>query len=356
MRKTLIVFAGVIFILVGFSIYGITTSSALPEVAIVKVENKEVKNTVLIPGDLMLSEVESFTRENLERKISEVYVKEGEKVKKGSPLYKYSDEEVEYELKQNQITREEIYHRINSLKKDLSKLYEANNQNLKDEINQVLYDLRSTDLELQRADLENKSIERRRKELIVYSQINGTVIKENFNDNNTDPEVLKIANKDSYEVKGLLSEYDLESVKTGQNAVLRSEALEDLKLKGEISSLGFLPTENPEQDTSNELKKYDVTVKINTPTDESLRPGYKFLIEIETDKQTVKALPNKVITKIQDKNYVFLYEDERAILREVKLGTQNNEFSEVIEGLNDKDHVIVNPSGIEDNMEVKLND
>lgn len=84
------------------------------------------------------------------------------------------------------------------------------------------------------------------------------------------------------------------------------------------------------------------------------KPGFKFIMNIETDKRKANTLPSKAVKKEDDQYYVYTVKDGKAKRIDVKIGEVTDDLTEIKEGLTQDDQVILNPSDqVTDGMEVK---
>src|SRR6476469_6516912 len=86
-KKKIIVVSGVAVLLIAIVIGSIlATRTDTPEVTVVKVETrKELRSTVTSSGEVRPIQFQNVTSE-VQGRIEEIYVKEGDQVKKGQPL------------------------------------------------------------------------------------------------------------------------------------------------------------------------------------------------------------------------------------------------------------------------------
>lgn len=98
-----------------------------------------------------------------------------------------------------------------------------------------------------------------------------------------------------------------------------------------------------------------VTVEISFGTTQSVRLGSNVDVEIAVEKkETVLRVPDLAVFEMNRKNYVYLIEGGKAVLHEVKIGLEGEDYMEVVSGLSLGDAVILSPSeDISDGTKIK---
>jgi HlyD family secretion protein len=117
--------------------------------------------------------------------------------------------------------------------------------------------------------------------------------------------IMTVADLSVMEVEILVDETDIRNVKLGQAAEVRVDALEDMKLAGEVTEIGSsaIPrgqtgataTSATSTTTANQAKDFKVTVTLKNPP-VSLRPGLNATADITTDtRSAVLAVPIQAV-------------------------------------------------------------
>jgi len=136
-------------------------------------------------------------------------------------------------------------------------------------------------------------------------------------------------------------------VKVGQQAAITVEAL-DKTLSGKVSKIGVLANSN--RWWARDIKEYATEITLDA-SDANLKPGMTVVVEIITG-QVVDALvvPVTAIFALGDDTFVFIGRSGRAAERRpVKLGRSNNDFVEIIDGLESEEKVLrTYPGGLEE--------
>jgi len=195
-------------------------------------------------------------------------------------------------------------------------------------------------------------------------------------------EIMRIANLDVLEVNVEVNENDIVRVSLFDTAVIEVDAYLDKKFKGivtEIATSANTLGVSTDQVTNFDVKimmlknSYEDLVKPDSPIPSPFRPGMSATVEIETETEydiltiSIQAVTTRADTsgrtktarerreeeriseddskkKDEDiKEYVFLFDDDKAILTEVKTGIQDNTYIQIKEGVSEGDEVIVAP-------------
>ncbi|MCO4851017.1 efflux RND transporter periplasmic adaptor subunit [Bacillus vallismortis] len=334
-------------------------------------EEKEISSTVMVPGTLQFSNEQYVFYEADKGTLEDIKVKEGDKVKKGAPLVTYSNEQLSLEKEQNRLTAEsnqlqidQIEEKIKALdhkEKELAKQVgkkEAEKQ-IESERTELQMQKKTTEIDLKQTELQRQSLANRVSDLEVKSEIEGTVISVNqeaaSKKSDIQEPVIHIGNPKDLVVAGKLSEYDTLKIKKGQKVTLTSDVIQDKTWKGTVSAVGLVPDQ---QDSTavqgtEQAVQYPLQVKIKGNLPEG-KPGFKFIMNIETDKRKANTLPSKAVKKEDDQYYVYTVKDGKALRVDVKIGEVTDDLTEIKEGISQEDQVILNPSDqVTDGTEVK---
>jgi len=224
--------------------------------------------------------------------------------------YNFDKKNLELSIRQKEIDLEQAKKKLNDLKEDLNDYY----------ITAPFSGILST-LNIKKGDL------------IASNQIIGTII--------TNQKISNIS----------LNEIDVAQVKVGQTAILTFDAFPDLKIKGKVLEISTVGKE--EQG----VVSYDVKISLEKENKE-IKPGMSVNAEIIVDrKENVLLVPNSAIKSDGMGKYVEViknYEIKRrnsfkpvAISqnliekRYIKTGISNDEFTEILEGLNEGEVIII---------------
>jgi HlyD family secretion protein len=373
MRKKVWIGASIVCIialLVGASIYRVA-SKEKNVVSTTKLEEKEITANVMIPGTLQLMEEQKLYFDPQKGKVKKILVKEGDKVKKGTPLVIYENEQWELEKEQVLLSIESSNIKIHHIEQQLEEL-EKKEKELKKQVgekeakkqmeserNQLQMEKKMANLELKQQIIQKETIEKKLSELKVKSEVDGVVmsIDENVLANtgeNMKP-FLHIGSLNKWKVEGMISEYDSLKIKEGQPVTLTSDVIPEEKWKGKVMKIGLLPEQGNEMpNSSNAAVQYPVEVLVedqNLP----LKPGFKLIMEIETERKKVNVIPLTAVKQEDNDQYVFVVKNGKAVKKVIKTGIASDKYMEITSGLTKEDIVVVNPSDeLKNGMEVKV--
>ncbi|MBS0159905.1 MAG: efflux RND transporter periplasmic adaptor subunit [Nitrospira sp.] len=173
------------------------------------------------------------------------------------------------------------------------------------------------------------------KALPIHSPITGTVIrKEALAGAHVDPgeELYTIADLSHLWVLADIYEYELSFVKIGQQAAVTLSYDPGTVLKGKV---GFIyPTLDPKTRTAKVRFELD-------NRDEKLKPDMYANVELRVELGVRLAIPQESIIESGAKQVVFLHLGEgRLEPRLIKTGVRAGEWSEVLDGLKEGEHIV----------------
>ncbi|HEY9114748.1 MAG TPA: efflux RND transporter periplasmic adaptor subunit, partial [Bacteroidales bacterium] len=228
---------------------------------------------------------------------------------------------------------------------------------------------------------------------VIYSPNDGTVSKLSVevgervtgaSQFSAGTEIMRIANLDALEVNVEVNENDIVRVTLFDTANIEVDAYLNRKFRGvvtEIATSANTTGVSADQVTNFDVKismlpeSYSDLIKPDQLISSPFRPGMSATVDIETDvKYNILTVPIQAVTTRADttgrlktareereetagadeetkkdvkkeavQEYVFLYEDGKAVLKSVKTGIQDNTNIQITEGINEGDEVIVGP-------------
>jgi len=187
--------------------------------------------------------------------------------------------------------------------------------------------------------------------------------------------IMTVADLSIMEVEIMVDETDIRNVRLGQPAEVRVDALEGIKIKGEVTEIGssaiprgLTTQQTTSTNTANQAKDFKVEVTLTDPP-ASLRPGLNATADITTArKDSVLAIPIQAVVvreinkqgkvmdpaavqaaepdqaappeKGQEKEGVFVVEGGKASFRPVKTGIIGETEIEIGDGLKEGEEVV----------------
>lgn len=372
-KKKIFIVIAVILLLLLFVIVAVVRSNddKQVEVNVTSPEFTNVSSDIMVPGTLQLAKEQLISYSPEIGSEYDVLVKEGDAVEVGTPIIKYSNEQLEIEKEQLQISVESGYLRINQIEKQEEKLKQRKADLVKEigqkeadkaleaEEQQLWYEKRMANLDLRQILLQQDALEQREEDVVVKSEIDGVVISliENpslLDMNNT--AIAHIVDKEQFVVQGNISEFDSIHIQEGQKVNLTSDAIIDETWTGVVEDVAFLPLSNNGFETAT-TAQYPITVRLETGETNQLKPGLQFIMQIVTEEKEALTVPLTAIVREDGDNFVYVVEEEIALKKEVDLGLLSGDDIEVKSGLTKEEIVIIEPTRkLQDGMEVSVID
>lgn len=147
--------------------------------------------------------------------------------------------------------------------------------------------------------------------------------------------ILRIDDLDKLFVDAIAPEIDRAKIKLNQEAIIKASAILNKTYKGKLTELSLAAREKEEWSRS-QVIEFPIKIEM-TEVDASVRPGMSVIVDIITDRRDkVLTLRHEYIHRDKVDYYVFLKGKEK---RSIKVGMQNEEAFEIIEGLKEGDQV-----------------
>ena len=191
-------------------------------------------------------------------------------------------------------------------------------------------------------------------------------------------EIMRIANLNAMEVKVDVNENDIVRVNEGDTALIQIDAFFGETFMGKVTSIANSAIGEGlgiDQVTNFEVRirilpaSYEHLTRADRPHLSPFRPGMSASVDIQTKMAyNIISVPIQAVTTREDsgrkketeddeagddgsrssapsrpKEFVFLYKDGKAIQTEVRSGIQDNQYIEILEGLDDGQEVITGP-------------
>ena len=183
-------------------------------------------------------------------------------------------------------------------------------------------------------------------------------------------EIMRIADMQQMQVVADINEHDIVRLKLGDSALISVDAYPNRLFRGRVSHLANSPKSarnapgqlvNTDEVASFEVKvlilseSYPDTLKFSRGKNFIFKPGMSARIEIMT--QTIRDVPAVSIAAVTTREdegsgslgrfseYVFLRKGDFVLLTKVKTGIQDNKYIAILEGLQEGDEVVNAPYG-----------
>lgn len=303
------------------------------QVAVEKVEKRNIVETVSASGKIQ-PEIEVKISPDVSGEIIGLYVKEGDKVKKGQLLVKIRPDV--YESYRDRATAA-----VNNSKANLSnaearfiqsdQAYKRNTKLHNDKVisdadfEQIKSNYMVSKAEVEAARFNVKSAEASLKEAqdnlvktTIFSPVDGTVSKLNVESGErvvgtsqmTGTEMLRIANLNSMEVSVDVNENDINRLSLGDTATIEVDAFIDKKFKGVVTEIAN--SANVIGSSADQVTNFTVKIRVLPESYASLlskdknlpspfRPGLSATVDIQTEKIVdILTIPIQAVTTRDD--------------------------------------------------------
>ncbi len=290
-------------------------ATAAESVEVYEIKAADQENTVTSSGQLTYDSVSDISAENY-CVIDKIFVKTGEQVKAGDPLYTVSEPT---------------------------------------DIEKVPYS--SSDLDylismLNVSDIGDSIVEELRKYCVqrtVNAEKDGVISAISCTENQVVGKgsiLMKLSDSTVLVIPVNINETSIEKVKVGQNVNIRFLAVENRKFKGKVARIADEARQS--SGISGKETTVEVVVKLED-NDKTLRIGYSAECTIILSKEkNVVILPYEYLRSDEKGEYVFVARGRQALKKYIKTGTEYKKGVKVISGLRSGDKVIKDVKDIRD--------
>ncbi len=327
------------------------------KVKIEKIKKQDIVSVVRIDGEIKAEKQVNIGTEVM-GKIQKIMVKEGDKVKKGTPLFRIDPTSYIIKVKELRAKLTGDLAKYENIKKELERAKTLFKDSLisKAEYENILsqYKTMIAVLSADSASLEDAEIQLSK--TIVKSPIDGEVIavyKEEGENvivgriNIEGSVVMVVADMSKMVVSCYADEAEIPKIKPGQPAKIKVDAYPDIVFKGKVKKIVAMPASSSIQ---TQTSSYPVEVEIEkNKKGIKLLPGMSATCEIITGrKKNVITVPLTAVGKKEkqgkkSQDFVFVYKNGKAEMRTVKLGIKGEHRVEVVKGLKEGEEIITGP-------------
>jgi HlyD family secretion protein len=320
------------------------------------------------PGVAVSSEESHVYFDENKGAFNELFVKEGDEVTRGTPLFDYSPQDIEMEIKILESQLEETEDKISSLEDHISDLIDYRADIRKDmddeEADEEGTTSRSSYHDLER-DIYNKELEKEWLEdeadrienqiddlednedfLTVKSNVEGTVKKLSKDLSNP----LITISSSSLAISGSFREAEMKDVSEGLKSTVSAHNIPEV-ISGTVTEISGLPAEEPAVEKES---VYPFKVELETAV-EGLLPGTHVAVKIITDEVTGATIaPQGAIFKKKKKEFINILTASGTVeRREIATGLKLNGKAEIKTGVEKGELALIHkkPQSLEDGSE-----
>ncbi|MCQ6561786.1 efflux RND transporter periplasmic adaptor subunit [Paenibacillus mendelii] len=349
---------GLVLIGISYALYSVSRPAkpmdpmASSQAITFEVTTETLVNTIEVKGK-SLYEQETPVYAPFSSKVTSWNVEDGQQVKKGDVLFKLDQTAL-----QNEISQEEASIRKAELEADLQaymvKLEEEDatiDQTLTErkralatkEIGRLTKELNEVTSSIQRKTLAEK------KELLGKSQFRSPAAGIFLYDTASKrPQAVgdnqyigKIVDLSKLQFIALVGEQDVFRIKPGMQVQVKMNAMKELKLSGKVLRVSKFAKTGTDQNNIDQAAQFEVVIALEA--NEYLIAGLSLNGQIETErKKDVTVVPTIAVMREKDAYYVMVDKGggqfER---RDVKIGMETPEKTEVLEGLKKGDVIVL---------------
>ncbi len=349
-------------------------------ITVQKAVEQELTETILVTGEIVPEGEQKVYMDLDKGEIIEYKVAENQTVKAGEPLFLYDASKVDMEYNGAVRERDLIQRRAKAEEAQIEQLNKQITEAKKNPTGEAdretvdvnLLTKEKVDLELQYESTKSEvasaqerinEATNRKKEMTVVSKIDGIVVKVNKNIEKTETggsePVVHIISNSPYKVIGTMSEFDAVKIQPEQAVVIRPKVYKDREWNGVVESVSHFPSEDGAGGEmmggpgGGNVTMYPFKVAITDDTSE-LRQGFHVSLEVKiVGTETRPVIPHSAILDEGGMAVTYVLVDGVLERREVKTGSMNDEFIQVIEGVHKDELVVITPyEGLYDGMEV----
>ncbi len=324
-----------------------------------KVEEKEYEVITVERGDISLSTektgqvvsedtISVYTTAN--QRVSKVYFKAGDNVKKGDVVVTFYPVDKNEVLRKIEIKSLEIAQKKRDLHNNSELLKVGGATKVAEEDARIA--LQTAELELASLQEDLSLIKNE-----ITSPVDGVITEMTADENyrvNTETTLFKVSDTKNMKVEVSLSDSQVKEVQVGQRVEITSDSLPaGEKVEGIVSEISGVSTKSTTLDESNTT----VTIKFNDP--KGLRPGTTInaVIYYKESKGVIKV-PYSAVLNENGKYYLFTVDSgNKASKKEIKVGTNDDSYYEITSGLSVGDKVItVADESLKEGDKIKIAD
>jgi HlyD family secretion protein len=131
-------------------------------------------------------------------------------------------------------------------------------------------------------------------------------------------------------------------IRVGNEALVSGDILDDSVIRGRVKKV-FPQAVKVLSQLGVEQQRVPVEIEL-LESHQNLRPGFGVDVEVITgEAKDALLVPSDAVFEMDGRDYVFVVEDKKAVLRQVNVGLGNRDWTQILDGLSEKETVIVDP-------------
>jgi RND family efflux transporter MFP subunit len=309
---------------------------------------EDLANTIEVRGkSSYVKEVEIYAP--FSANVAEWNVADGAQVQKGDVLFRLDSRDLERQLtlQEANFRRMELEDKLKAAEEkvgqisppgiagnDAEALQRYAQQTAKDiqsELEQVNRKIAETELAANRQKLAQAAYASPDEGIFLF---NGTAAPQRVSENEP---IGKIVDISQLQMITFVGEYDVFRIRPGMPATVKIDALGQTRLNGKVEKVAKFPKPS---DNSSASAQFEIVISLEPHPD--LIAGLSLTAEIETDnKKGVLTVPTLAVQREGDSTYVMVETEQGMERREIKVGLETAEKTEVLDGLKEGETVVL---------------
>lgn len=314
-----------------------------------------------------------------DKKISEIFVKEGQSVNKGTKLFSYDVEETQMNLDQAKLEMERITNDITSMTNQVTNLEKERAKASADDQLDYTIQITSTNASIKKSEYELRSksaevtkLEKAISNAVVTSKMKGvvqTINADSDSDSSSDSSsssdsnvLMSILATGEYRVKGTVSEQNVYTIEAGAKVIVRSRTDDKAMWKGTLQAVDTeKPTSKSSDDSdsssdSSETKSSTYPFYVQLSSSDGLILGQHVYIEPDVGQADQKDglwLPSYYFVTDGTQRYVWVAGSHDLLeKRNVTVGEYDDsqDTYEIVSGLTEEDYIAFPSSSLKEGM------
>jgi RND family efflux transporter MFP subunit len=275
--------------------------------------------------------------------VTHLYVKEGDKVRKGQVVCELDRSNYQTGVELSRIA-------VEQLKRTLVRTESLYHQHM---ISDEGYE--QVKLQFDNAVTQQQQAQDQLDKTVITAPVSGRVIQLNVKEgemaiagmtNISGAVMMVIANLDTMLALVDADETDVPSIRPGQKATLTLDAFTDTTFTATVNRVGYMPIQTLLTATEKSTK-FEVELRVDQPT-EAMRPGMSVTTDIITSQRdSILSVPIQAVgrrkVKGEETQTVFVVKDGKAHLTPVKTGISSDVNTELLDGISVGDTVVTGP-------------
>lgn len=348
MKRTHLI-AGIVLILITFILLWLflfrQDNKSNAELQTVVAERRDIGSSVLATGIIkpkVGAEVKVGSR--ISGVVKKLRANIGDYVQAGQVIAEIDDAELRAKLNQNLAAVNKARADYDYAKLNMERQASLLEQNY---ISRQTYDLaenafKIADAQLKQAEANAEVAKVQLSYTSIYALTSGVIASVSTQEGETvmaglaAPTFVNIIDLTRLEVQVYVDETDIGKILIGQEATFTVDTYSDTDFKGNVTAI------YPKAVIQDNVVNYIVVVEIIDFKDKILRPEMTATVTIHLEtRKNVIAIPSKAIIRERGERFVTVLENGTAVSRKIKTGWYNSSFTEVVDGLNEGETVLL---------------